>query len=301
MTKFYRNSQTRNQEKLTAIENNLEYTAIEKIKSIVWDGFIIGQVHDTYSGIGAISSDLCLYGDVRDLGNQGWKHLTEADDFDGVVASFSAAGIGLSSTAFINGSNALAKNTIKYLKTVPGSINTGLLKTFLSGKISPAKCDKIWHLLKRNEWSIPRTTSCLSNIHSIKHLDTATELISRHKRTGNVFINITGDNGLALYSFLSIKWKDRLINAFKRYPKAIIGITKSHLVIHAIKTLHKHDIVSIILPITTLAIGLSALPQSIVWIIFIASSGYLFMAITRKSKRSIKRKKENEKCLTIVS
>jgi hypothetical protein len=162
MAKFYRNSQTRNQEKLTAIENNLEYTAIEKIKSFAWDGFIIGQVHDTYSGIGAISSDLCLYGDVRDLGNQGWKHLTEADDFDGVVASFSAAGIGLSSTAFINGSNALAKSTIKYLKTVPGSINTGLLKTFLSGKISPAKCDKIWRLLKRNEWSIPEQHPALA-------------------------------------------------------------------------------------------------------------------------------------------
>jgi len=93
---------------------------------------------------------------------------------------------------------------------------------------------------------------------------------------------------------MSNKWKDRFIDAFKRNPKIILGITKSHLIIHAVKTLHKHGIVSIILPFTTLAIGLSALPQSIVWIIFIVSTGYLLMAITRKSNKRIKRKKEKE-------
>ena len=144
---------------------------------------------------------------------------------------------------------------------------------------------------KKNEWSIPRTTSCLSNIHSIKNLDTATEVISRHKRTGNVFINLTGENGLGLYSSLPHKWKNRFIDAFKRSPKAIIGISKSHLIIHSVKTLHKHGIVSIILPFTTLAIGMSALPQFVVWIIFITSSGYLFITINRKSN---KRKKEKE-------
>jgi hypothetical protein len=90
---------------------------------------------------------------------------------------------------------------------------------------------------------------------------------------------------------MSNKWKGRFIDAFKRNPKAIIGITKSHLIIHTVKILHKHGIVSIILPFTTLEIGLSALPQSIVWIIFIVSTGYLLMAITRKSN---KRRKEKE-------
>jgi hypothetical protein len=155
VAKFYSENQFRDQERITVMKDDLEYTATEKIKAFVWDGFIRGQVHDTYSGIGAISSDLCLYGDVRDLGIQGWNKLTKADDVDGVVTLLSAAGIGLSSTAFINGSNAMAKNTIKYLKNVPASINAGLLKKFLSGKIPPAECKKILQLLKKTNGPYP--------------------------------------------------------------------------------------------------------------------------------------------------
>ncbi|MFC1817216.1 hypothetical protein ACFL0M_15075 [Thermodesulfobacteriota bacterium] len=113
-------------------------------------------IKDSYSGIGAISSDLCLYGDIRDLVIQGWKRLTRSDDVDGMVAIFSAAGIGLSTTAFINGNNAFAKNTMKYLKNVPDTINTGLLKRFLSGKLPAAECEKIWHLLKKTIFQFPK-------------------------------------------------------------------------------------------------------------------------------------------------
>ena len=155
LAKFYQNNQAANQEKIASLQNDLEYTITEKIKSCVWDGVIKGQVNDTYSGIGAISSDLCLFGDIRDLAIQGWKRLTKADDVDGTVALLSAAGIGLSTTAFINGSNALAKSTIKYLKTVPNTMNTGLLKRFLSGKVSPAECEKIWRLLKKTNGRFP--------------------------------------------------------------------------------------------------------------------------------------------------
>jgi len=153
LAKFYRENQTGDQERIAALQNDLEYTATEKIKSVAWDGFIKGHVYDSYSGIGAISSDLCLYGDLRDLGIHGWKRLTKSDDADGFIAILSAAGIGLSTTAFVNGSNALAKCTIKYLKNIPASINTGLLKKFLSGKVSPAECKKIWHLLKKTSFA----------------------------------------------------------------------------------------------------------------------------------------------------
>jgi len=155
LAKFYNNTQTQDQEKFAALQNGLEYTTTEKIKSISWDGFIKGRVYDGYSGIGAISSDLIIFGDIRDLGIQGWKRLTKADDVDGTVALLSAAGIGLSTTAFVNGSNALAKGTIKYLKNIPGTMNTGLLKKFLSGKVSPAECEKIWHLLKKTHGTSP--------------------------------------------------------------------------------------------------------------------------------------------------
>ena len=154
LAKFYNETQSENPGRIANLKNALEYTTAEKIKSLTWDGFIKGQVYDSYSGIGAISSDLCIYGDIRDLGVQGWKHLIK-DDADGMIALLSAAGIGLSSTAFVNGCNALAKCTVKYLKKIPESINTGLLKRFLSGKMSPVECEKIWHLLKKTSFASP--------------------------------------------------------------------------------------------------------------------------------------------------
>ena len=105
--------------------------------------------------MGAISTDLCVIGDIRDLGIQGWKYFTGGQDFDGFVTILSAAGIGLSTTPFLDGTNALAKNTLKYLKKVPASINKGLLKKFLSGKIPAEYCKKIWGLLKKTSGVSP--------------------------------------------------------------------------------------------------------------------------------------------------
>jgi hypothetical protein len=149
LTRFFKEYQIDNQGKFVRIEKALEYTAAEKVKSFVWNGAIRGQVYDTPSALGAISTDLCVVGDIRDLGIQGWKYLTGGQDFDGFVTILSAAGIGLSTTPFLDGTNAMAKNILKYLKKVPASINKGLLKKFLSGKISPKECKKIWTLLKK--------------------------------------------------------------------------------------------------------------------------------------------------------
>jgi hypothetical protein len=46
MAKFYNESQTENQERIATLKNDLEYTATEKFKSVAWDGFILGQMHD---------------------------------------------------------------------------------------------------------------------------------------------------------------------------------------------------------------------------------------------------------------
>ena len=155
LVRFFKENEIAYQDKYAKIENDLEYTTAEKIKSFTWDGVVKGEVYDTYSGLGAISADLCIIGDIRDLGIQCWKYLTGVHDFDGFVTILSAAGIGLSSTPFLNGSNALAKNTFKYLKKVPASINKGLLKEFLSGNVSPVNCKKIWTLLKKTTGPFP--------------------------------------------------------------------------------------------------------------------------------------------------
>jgi len=51
--------------------------------------------------MGAISADLCVVGDIRDLGIQSWKYLTGGQDFDRSVTALSAAGICLSATPFL--------------------------------------------------------------------------------------------------------------------------------------------------------------------------------------------------------
>ena len=123
LARFFKENQFGDQGKFDQIEKALEYTATEKIKSFVWNGAIRGQVYDSYSGIGAISADLCVIGDIRDLGIQGWKYLTAGQDFDGFVTILSAAGICLSTTPFLDGTNALAKNILKYLKKVGPHLN----------------------------------------------------------------------------------------------------------------------------------------------------------------------------------
>ena len=155
LARFFKENQFTDQNKFTKIEKELEYTAAEKVKSFIWNGAINGQIYNSYSGMGAISADLCVIGDIRDLGIQGWEYLTGGQDFDGFVTILSAAGIGLSTTPFLDGTNALAKNILKYLKKVPASINKGLLKKFLSGKVSPTNCKKIWSLLKKTTGQYP--------------------------------------------------------------------------------------------------------------------------------------------------
>jgi len=155
LVRFFKENQFGDQDKFARIEKALEYTAAEKFKSFVWNGAIKGEVFDSFSGIGSISADLCVLGDIRDLGIQGWKYLTGGQDFDGFVTILSAAGIGLSTTPFLDGTNALAKNILKYLKKVPASINKGLLKEFICGKVSPTNCKKIWELLKKTTGPFP--------------------------------------------------------------------------------------------------------------------------------------------------
>jgi hypothetical protein len=155
LARFFKENQLADQDKFAKIEKDIQYTAAEKIKSFAWNGAIKGQVYDTPSALGAISTDLCVVGDIRDLGIQGWKYLTGGQDFDGIVTILSAAGIGLSTTPFLDGTNAMAKNILKYLKKAPASINKGLLKKFLSGKVSPANSKKIWELLKKTTGQFP--------------------------------------------------------------------------------------------------------------------------------------------------
>ncbi len=121
----------------------------EKAKSFTWNGAIKGEVYDTYSGLGAISSDLIIIGDLRDLLIQGWKKLTD-QDYDKVILTLSTAGVGLSASPFvIDGLTAFAKTTVKYLKRIPEGLNKGVLKRFTEGKLTLKENEEVWRLLKK--------------------------------------------------------------------------------------------------------------------------------------------------------
>ena len=149
MTRLFQESKDADASEISELARELEYSTSEKIKSFTWNGVVKGEVYDSYSGFGAISSDMCIVGDLRDIGIQTFKYMTHDPEFDRLIAVLSVAGIGLSSTPYFNGTNALAKSTLKYLKKMPASFEKGVLKKFLSGKLSPRECEKVWNLLKK--------------------------------------------------------------------------------------------------------------------------------------------------------
>jgi len=149
LARLFQESEDADANEISELANDLEYSTKEKIKSFTWNGVIKGEVFDSYSGFGAISADMCIVGDLRDIGIQTWKYMIHDPDFDRLIAILSVAGIGLSSTPYFNGTNSLAKSTFKYLKKMPASFEKGVLKKFLSGKLSPRECEKVWNLLKK--------------------------------------------------------------------------------------------------------------------------------------------------------
>lgn len=132
---------------LDQLEKDLEYTTIEKGKSLI-DGAVTGRVYDAYSGTGAIASDLCLYGDVRDLSIQTWKYI-KAEKTDAIVAVLSGIGIALSLKPWQHVLSSWAKNTVKYLRRVSGFCNSGVLKKILKGKLSFEESKVVFGLIKK--------------------------------------------------------------------------------------------------------------------------------------------------------
>ena len=87
-----------------------------------------------------------------------------------------------------------------------------------------------------------------------------------------------------LYSSLSNRFREAFVNAFKRNPKAVLGLTRTHFIIHSVKVLDKYDLVALILPFIGLGLTLNLLPEYLIWAIFIGSSWYLVSMVSKKSK-----------------
>ena len=153
LAQFYEENDTIEPLKLKELKDDLEYTSIEKIKSFT-KGAIKGEVNDTYSGIGAISSDLTLYGDIRDLGIQSWRYLRNKKT-DVIIAVLSGLGIILSAKPFADVIASYAKNTVKYLRKVPDLGNSGILKKILKGDLSFKESRSVYDVLKKTNGQYP--------------------------------------------------------------------------------------------------------------------------------------------------
>ena len=81
-----------------------------------------------------------------------------------------------------------------------------------------------------------------------------------------------------------MKVRQRFFDVFRRNPRAVIGLTKSHHIIHAIKILEKYRLLGVLMPFVALALILSILPNNFVWAVFIGSVGYLLFKIMRLFK-----------------
>jgi hypothetical protein len=278
---------------ISHLKEELDYGFLEKVKSAAWNGVVKGEVYDTYSGLGSVSADLTLFGDLRDLLIQTWKRIMGLPDADNWVMGLSLAGISFSTFPFINGSYAVAKSLAKYSANLPAVSHNPVLKQFLAGNLKPGDSEKIWRLFNESGRSIPATASSLSRITRPEDIDTVLSLIRNHRKTGNAFIILAGEKGVDLYRMTPTSLKGKFIEVFKRNPKAVVGLTKAHFVIHSIKVLHKHGIIALILPFMTAALVLGLFPSYVAWGVFAGSSGYLIHSVVRR-KHSMKRKEERQ-------
>ena len=148
LVEYVKDNQPDNIEEMEKIEEDLKYTSSEKAGSFLI-GAVKGEVYDTFSGLGAVSSDLCVYGDFRDLGIHSWRYFRSDPNFDLTVILLSGIGVILSTKPFIHGIDSLTKNTVKYLKRISSISTQGVLKKFTSGMVSIKESKRIWNLLKK--------------------------------------------------------------------------------------------------------------------------------------------------------
>ena len=151
LVNFLKDTRTYSTDELSILEDDVAYGPLDKAKSMLWDGVIQGNVNDSYSGIGAMAADCTLFGDLRDITKETWNMLFDQDDFNGVIAVLSGAGIAFSTVPLFDGLYAMNKNTAKYVARLPVCMNKGMLRSFLSGRTTQKESRAIYDLLKKTD------------------------------------------------------------------------------------------------------------------------------------------------------
>jgi hypothetical protein len=155
LVKTFKNSAKNVRGELTEIEKQLEYGNFEKIKSAIWNGVTKGEVYDHYSGLGAMTANMCLWGYIRDLAIEGYDFIIRDSSNENAMMLLSGTGVQSFCYPMIDGASVLAKNTEKYLKSSPNPPTGGILRQYVSGDLSPTESHKIWLLLKKTTGRSP--------------------------------------------------------------------------------------------------------------------------------------------------
>jgi hypothetical protein len=109
-----------------------------------------------------------------------------------------------------------------------------------------------------------------------------------------MLINLAGDKGLLLYDLAPRSLKPKLVQIFKANPKAVLGLTKAHFVIHSIKVLEKYDLAGLMVPFTGLSLALNLLPEYLIWAVFIGSLWYLVSLVLKRPRAANPKEKGGE-------
>ena len=118
-------------------------------------------------------------------------------------------------------------------------------------------------------------------------MDTAVDLTKRLKKGGVILINKAGEAGLKTYEkFKTLRLEKLFVSAFRRNPKAVLGVTKYHTIIHSIKIFEKQGLlIPAVVAASTLAFILAMFPFWVPLGTVLCSGGYLGWCIYRYRKK----------------
>ncbi|MFT6510159.1 MAG: hypothetical protein ACJAVO_001109 [Parvibaculaceae bacterium] len=202
-----------------------------------FEGFIYGEGSDTAGFVGAISSDLTVIGDVRDIGREGTK-LVQGEEYSSFVLGLSVVGLAATTATVATGGGALparvgvslmkvAKKagtlTKKFSKTmgrlVKEAVNFPALRRTLTKidlsdisatrravddyakSVSTGKLDPIF----KNITYLESTTNPSEAVRMMKYVDTPQDLARLGKMTGKLgtktrgIIEVTGKTSLRAF------------------------------------------------------------------------------------------------------
>jgi hypothetical protein len=293
---FSKENNIGDQKALEDLHKKYQYSMKEKAGDLFWHGAVKGNVFNTYSGIGCIGADLAIIGDIRDLVKQGYYYST-GKDVDWVVAALSAIGLGTTvaeatgAGTAVDAGVSVVKTTVKYVTKIFKKIPDSMLKTAITGQKLGAKAYKrIWALFRGTKFSIPDMAIILSRVKGVRHLNTAVDLTKRLKKGGVILINNAGEAGLKTYEkFKTLRLEKLFVSAFKRNPKAVLGVTKYHTIIHSIKIFKKQGLlIPAVIAASTLAMILAMFPFWVPLGTLIGSGGYLGWGIYQYRKKTRK-------------